>query len=145
MAAAAAATAAIGTEQRPPADVQRLALLDDVFNSNIPHTLQRRVPGSESGPSQKNKPPWHSLRGAAAVPNHQAGSEAAGIRAGKLDKHDKQPPGAGTADSGEQVDCVWEAQLPVGLTADKCAGLPQTVSVKQLVEVGGLCQLITRL
>jgi hypothetical protein len=32
-------------------------------------------------------------------------------------------------------DAAWEAQLPAGLKADQCVGLPQTPSVKHLVEV----------
>jgi hypothetical protein len=65
---------------------------------------------------------------------------------GSGNKHDLQlaakrsPSKQQTVVGGEAVaaaDAAWEGQLPAGLTADKCEGLPQTVSVRKLVEVGG--------
>lgn len=35
-------------------------------------------------------------------------------------------------------DEAWKAGLPRGLTVDKCAGLPQSASVQQLMEVRGM-------
>lgn len=45
------------------------------------------------------------------------------------------PGGSGVGDAGLSADAQWEVQLPAGLKAEQCAGLPQTVSVRQLVEV----------
>lgn len=37
------------------------------------------------------------------------------------------------------VDVEWEANLPRGLTAEKCVGLPPSSSVGKLVQVGRFC------
>jgi hypothetical protein len=41
-------------------------------------------------------------------------------------------------------DEAWEAGLPRGLTVEKCAGLPQSASVQQLMEVSGAAAASTK-
>lgn len=116
---------------------------------------------AEHGESHKHRPPWHSIRGAAGVPGSQDNQTAAtnsGSRVAQQRQHTsvsavggavggggggsgkngggggRRSPGSGHADAGD-AEAAWEAQLPAGLNADKCVGLPQTVSVRQLVEV----------
>jgi hypothetical protein len=45
--------------------------------------------------------------------------------------------GSGSRAGVNPEDEAWEAGLPRGLTVDKCAGLPQSASVQQLMEVRG--------
>jgi hypothetical protein len=150
--AAAAAAAAYNPgqqQQQQPTDANRLALLQDIYNSNVPATLERPgdSPTAAAAADKTPRPAWHTLRGKASSP----GPEELASRTPRLgkwsgSKHDPQlaakrrPSKQQAVVGGEAVaaaDAAWEGQLPAGLTADKCEGLPQTVSVRQLVEVGG--------
>lgn len=148
LAAAAAAAAALGADldlhQQQPAAASRLALLEDIFDSNIPSTLSR--PSHSTG-AAVHRPAWQSPRNKAASPGPgEAATSPRTARSarGKQDPPDSQlaakgkkrvPGKNGGGDAGLLAEAQWEAQLPAGLKAEQCTGLPQTVSVRQLVEV----------
>jgi hypothetical protein len=154
-AAAASAAALDPSQQQPAADAHRLALLEDIYSrSTIPTTLSRPLPGAQGLDSQ-HKPAWRSLKGKAASPTHEPDSALSTARGQHPHPHQhsqhsgKQDPrlaakcqirqakakGTERRDPGQVLDADWEAQLPAGLKPEQCANLPQTVSVRQLVEV----------
>lgn len=154
-AAAAAAASALDdpSQQQPAADATRLALLGDIYGSNIPSTLARSTKGTAADPAGGNanhKPAWRSIRGNAASPiKSQPGDESAlptarGQQQQQSNKQDQLLSTSPVRCPGQQLrkkgacrmsDVEWEAQLPAGLRPEQCANLPQTVSVRQLVEV----------
>lgn len=162
-AAATAALGKGGQQQQQkqhPADAQRLSLLQEVFAAGIPSTLARagQGPAADLPQQQQHRPAWQSTKAA-------GGSPGGGGRAQEDTSPSSSPPTARAEHQQQQcrssqgpqlaarrsggkggggrhagvggltADAVWEAQLPAGLKADQCVGLPQTPSVKQLVEV----------
>lgn len=138
MAAAAAATGLDPSQQQPAIDVtQRKVLLDDVYNSNVPKTLLHpgMVGSKDDGAETAARPAWQSLRGKATCQASTLEGKQLAAKQQAKQQHHKLAGSAAAGEDGEHADAAWEAQLPAGLTGDDCVGLPQTASVKQLIEV----------
>lgn len=99
--------------------------------SKSPLTHECAAEGSGSG---RSSPSASGYRGAAAAAAEDRGGGHVGV-AGKRSGCGSSKGKVQQEGCSLDVDAAWEAQLPAGMTADKCAGLPLTTSVRELVEV----------
>jgi hypothetical protein len=144
--------------------LHRSAVLTEVYQSpRLPLTLVRpgneaHAPGGTQPASSTNKPAWHTGRikedlcsgltnRSSGSSSQQPGRRPLSPRNALQDTSQPSPSssagvqrarGSGLTSYKAGVnpeDAAWEAGLPRGLTVEKCAGLPQSASVQQLMEV----------